>query len=196
MRARFTSAPYPNSNAARSNKPSHENPVDVSKAIREKRAIRVFRADPIPDETVRLILQAGRRAQSSKNTQPWHFLAVRERATLEALARTGKFAGHLAGAALGVVIVTPDPAQKFTIAFDAGQAAAFMQLAAWELGIGSCLASLYEPDEVRRILAIPTEWHPNIALSFGYFDPQSQPPSGVRNPGRKTLEETAHWEHW
>jgi nitroreductase len=170
--------------------------MDVLTAIREKRAIRAFRPDPIPEDSIRIFLTAGRRAQSSKNSQPWHFLAVRDRATLQALAQTGHFAGHLAGAPLGVVIVTPDPAQKFTIAFDAGQAAACMQLAAWELGIGSCLASLYDPDAVRRILTIPAEWFPNIAISFGFFDPQAQPPSGVRNPGRKTLEEIIHWERW
>jgi nitroreductase len=170
--------------------------MDVSKAIREKRAIRAFLPKPIPDGTVRAILQAGRRSQSAKNTQPWHFLAVREPATLAALSRTGRYANHLAGAPLGVVIVTPDPAQKFTIAFDAGQAAAYMQLAAWELGIGSCLASIYESEEARRILAIPAEWHPHIAISFGYFDAQNQPPSGVRVPGRKALEDIIHWERW
>lgn len=83
-----------------------------------------------------------------------------------------------------------------TIAFDAGQAAAYMQLAAWEAGVGSCLASLYEAEEVRRILGIPAEWFASIAISFGYFDPKQQPPSGVRNPGRKNFEEIVHWEKW
>jgi nitroreductase len=170
--------------------------MDVARAIREKHAIRSFLSAPISDTEALQILRAGRRAQSAKNSQPWHFLAVRERATLERLSRTGKWAGHLAGAALGAVIATPDPAQKFTIAFDAGQAAAYMQLAAWELGIGSCLASLYETDEVRRILGIPPEWHAHVAISFGYFDPQKQPPSGVLHPGRKALDEIIHWETW
>ena len=170
--------------------------MDVSRAIREKHAVRSFLPTPIPDPVAQKILRAGRRAQSSKNSQPWHFLAVRNRPTLEQLSRTGKWAGHLAGAALGVVIATPDPSQKVTIAFDAGQAAAYMQLAAWEMGIGSCLASLYDTEEVRRILNIPPEWHPNIAVSFGYFDPEKQPPSGVLHPGRKAFEEIVHWEKW
>jgi len=170
--------------------------MDVARAIREKYAVRSFLPAPIPDSAARAILGAGRRAQSSKNTQPWHFIAVRDRAALEQLSRTGRYAGHLAGAALGVVIAMPDPAQKVTIAFDAGQAAAYMQLAAWELGIGSCLASLYDTDQVRRILGIPAEWHPHIAVSFGYFDPGRQPPSGVLHPGRKPLEEIVHWDKW
>jgi nitroreductase len=170
--------------------------MDVARAIREKHAIRSFLPTPIPDPIAYDILRAGRRAQSAKNSQPWHFLAVRDRSTLDLLSRTGKYAGHLAGAALGVIIATPDPSQKFTIAFDAGQAAAYMQLAAWELGIGSCLASLYKTEEVRRILNIPAEWHAHVAISFGYFDPEKQPPSGVLHPGRKAFDEIVHWEKW
>src|SRR5919109_160021 len=113
--------------------------MDVSEAIRTKRAVRQFEPRPLPEAAVRAILNAGRRAQSSKNTQPWHFVAVQQRVTLEALAQLGNWAGHLAGAALGVVLVTPDPAIRWSIMFDTGQAAAYMQLAAWELGVGSCL---------------------------------------------------------
>ncbi len=170
--------------------------MNVAQAIREKFAVRAFLPAPLPDDVVGRILGAGRRAQSAKNSQPWQFIAVRERSTLEQLSRTGRYAGHLAGASLGVIIATPDPAQKATIMFDAGQAAAYMQLAAWEEGVGSCLASLYEPEAVRRILGIPAEWYANVAISFGYFDPKLQPPSGVRNPGRKPMEEIVHWEKW
>jgi len=170
--------------------------LDVAKVIREKHAIRSFLPQLISDSAARDILQAGRRAQSSKNTQPWQFVAVRERSTLEQLSSTGRYAGHIAGAALCVVIVTPDPARKVTIAFDAGQAAAYMQLAAWEMGIGSCLASLYEVDRVRQILAIPPDLFPHVGISFGYFDPGRQPPSGVLQPGRKPLAEIVHWEKW
>ena len=52
--------------------------------------------------------------------------------------------------------------------FDAGQAAAYMQLAAWELGVGSCPASIYEPEKARQMLGFPAELHLRIALSFGY----------------------------
>ena len=170
--------------------------MDVARAIREKHAIRSFLPNPISDPIALQILRACRRAQSAKNTQPWHFLAVRERATLEQLSRTGRWAGHLAGAALGVVIAVPDPAQKFTIAFDAGQAAAYMQLAAWELGIGSCLASLYETEEVRRILRIPAEWFAHIAISFGYFDPQNNRPPACCTPAARRSTKIVHWETW
>src|SRR5574342_1117896 len=142
--------------------------MNVSEAIRMKRAVRKFREEPLPDEIIHAILNAGRRAQSSKNSQTWHFSAIRDKAILKALSECGTWAGHLAGAALGVAILTPDPMEKFQIMFDAGQAAAYMQLAAWELGVGSVPASIYETEKARQFLGFPSEWHLRIALSFGY----------------------------
>jgi nitroreductase len=170
--------------------------MNVSDAIRTKRAVRVFQDRPLPPEAVAAILTAGRRAQSSKNSQPWHFVAVTRRDTLEALSVLGTYAGHLAGAALAVVIVTPDPAQRWSIMFDAGQSAAYMQLAAWDLGIGSCLATIYEPDAARQRLGVPADLHIRAAISFGY--PASpQPPRRSASPtGRRPLADVVHYESW
>jgi nitroreductase len=170
--------------------------MEVDTAIRMKRAVRQFQAKPLPEQAIMAILNAGRRAQSSKNTQPWQFLAIQDKSTLIALSQLGNFASHLAGAALGIAILTPDPAQRFSIMFDAGQAAAYMQLAAWELGIGSCLATIYEPEKARDLLGFPAELHLRIAISFGYpqeADLLTKPP---RKGGRKPVKEISHREHW
>ena len=96
--------------------------MNVSDAIRLKRAVRKFTDQPLSEETILAILNAGRRAQSSKNTQPWHFIAITDKAILKDLSECGEWAGHLAGAALGVAIVHPDPNEKFQVLFDIGQA--------------------------------------------------------------------------
>jgi nitroreductase len=96
--------------------------MNVSDAIRLKRAVRTFKNEPLPEDVVHAILNAGRRSQSSKNTQPWHFIAILDKATLKALSELGDWAGHLAGAALGVALVHPDPVEKFQTLFDIGQA--------------------------------------------------------------------------
>ncbi len=168
--------------------------MNVYDAIKAKRAIRQFQDKPLPDEAVRTILNAGRLAQSSKNTQTWQFIAMRERATLEAVSKCGTWAGHLAGAALGVALLTPDPTDKFQIMFDAGQAAGYMQLAAWELGIGSCLASIYEGEQARAVLGFPAEWHLRICISFGYPTAEAIAPRPPRPEGRKPFDEVVHWE--
>ena len=170
--------------------------MNVSEAIRTKRAIRKFQDKPLPNEIVHAIVNAGRRSQSSKNEQPWQFIAIRDKSILKALSETGTYAGHLAGAALGVAILTPDPEGKFQIMFDAGQAAAFMQLAAWELGVGSVPASIYEPEKARQILGFPAEWHLRIALSFGYPLEEEKLSAAPKKGGRRSLEEVVHWDRW
>jgi len=170
--------------------------MDVEQAILLKRAVRRFAARPLPEEAVQAILHAGRRAQSAKNTQPWHFIAIQERTNLEALSRTGSFAGHLARAPLAVAILTPDPAQRWSILFDAGQAAAYMQLAAWELGIGSCLATIYEPERARSILGFPEDVYLHVAIAFGYPAEPAVLTAPPRRGGRRPAIAVVHHEHW
>ena len=170
--------------------------MNVSDAIRTKRAVRKFKDEALPEEVVKSILKAGRRSQSSKNEQGWQFIAIQDRSILKALSECGQWAGHLAGAALGVAILTPEPTAKFQTMFDAGQAAAFMQLAAWELGIGSVPASVYEPEKARQILGFPAEWHLRIALSFGYPLEEGKLSSAPKKGGRKPLDEVVHWDRW
>ncbi len=170
--------------------------MNVSEAIRTKRAVRQFQEKPLPDEVVKAILNAGRRSQSSKNSQAWQFIAIRNKEILKALSTCGEWAGHIAGAALAVAILTPDPAEKFQRLFDAGQAAAFMQLAAWELGVGSCPASIYEPEKAREILGFPAEWHLRLCLSFGYPLENNTLTAAPKKGGRRELDEVAHWDKW
>ncbi len=170
--------------------------MNVLDAIRLKRAVRQFQDRPLPDDAIYTILNAGRRAQSSKNRQAWRFIAITERPILQALAECGEWAGHLAQAALGVAILTPDPQERFQYMFDAGQAAAYMQLAAWELGIGSCLASIYDGERACAILGFPAEWHLRIAISFGYPLDESVLTAPPQRGGRAPLTQLVHWQRW
>ena len=170
--------------------------MKISEAIRTKRAVREFQDKALPEEVIHTILNAGRRSQSSKNTQTWQFIAIRDKSILKALSECGQWAGHLAGAALGVAILTPDPTEKFQIMFDAGQAAAFMQLAAWELGVGSCPASVYIADKAREILGFPAQWHLRIALSFGYPLHEEVISAPPKKGGRLEFEDIVHLDRW
>jgi len=170
--------------------------MNVSDAIRLKRAVRKFSPEPLPEELILAILNAGRRAQSSKNTQPWHFIAITDKTTLKQFSECGEWAGHLAGAALGVAFLHPDPGAKFQIMFDVGQAAAYMQLAAWELGVGSCLASIYDQEKARLLLGFPTELNLRIACSFGYPQDTLKLTETPKKGGRMTYTEVVHWQKW
>lgn len=169
--------------------------MDVWQAIRTKRAVRSYQERPLPEDVVRRILDAGRLSQSSKNLQPWTFVAVQDRERLRRLAAEGGFSPHLGDAALGVIILTPDPNERFQTLFDAGQAASYMQLAAWELGVGSCPLTSYGWDGVRAILGVPDEWHVRHAIAFGYPELSGERPRRP-GPGRRPFEDVVRWETW
>ncbi len=165
--------------------------MEVSEAIRSKHAVRKFKDQPVSEELIETILDAGRRSQSSKNTQPWQFIVVRDRDRLGALSKTGTFAGHLAGAAFAVVLVAD--AHGDWKSFDLGQSAAYMQLAAWEVGVGSCIATLHQEDAAKQVLGIPADHNAMVALSFGY---PAEDWVTAKMGGRRSLDDVVRWETW
>jgi nitroreductase len=172
--------------------------MDTWQAIDTIRTIRKFEARPLQPDHLDRILNAGRRAGSSKNTQLWDFVVCTDRDHLRALAEVGSYAGHLAGAAAAVALVVPDPATHdapYSIMWDLGRAAQNMVLTAWELGIGSVPATVYRPDLARELLSYPPDHWCEFLLSFGYpADPEAL--TWPKRKGRKSLEEVVHYERW
>lgn len=173
--------------------------ISVWDAVASRRVIRRFADRPLDDEHLQRILGAGRRANSSKNQQRWAFIVCRDRAHLGELAAVGPYAGHLAGAALAVALVTPDPARTnapLSVIFDIGQVADSMTLVAWELGIGSVPATVYKHDLARSLLGYPADHHCEFLLSFGYPAEPDDLTRPLRVGGRRPLEELVHEERW
>jgi nitroreductase len=173
--------------------------MSVWEAISTKRAVRAFARRSLEPEHLDRILRAGRRAGSSKNLQRWDFIVVGDRDRLEQLSKVGQYAGHLAGAAVGVALVTPDPAAAdapLSVMFDLGQAAENMMLAAWELGIGSVPATVYDQGLARRLLGYPESHHCEYILSFGYPAESAALTRPNKAGGRKPLAEMVHEERW
>ncbi len=171
--------------------------MDVWDAIQNKRAIREFRAESLRSDHIDRILNAGRRSQSSKNSQPWHFIAVQNKESLAKLAETGAGMGHVAGCALCVVIVVPTENERtLWHFFDSGQSAAYMQLAATEIGIGSCLGTIYDPEQAADILGIPTGFQTRLVISFGYPVADGAAKRPLQAGGRRVFDDVVHWETW
>lgn len=173
--------------------------MDVIEAIDGHRAIRKFSDREIREADLSAILNAGRRAGSSKNLQRWGFVVVRDRERLRQLSEAGPWAGHIAGAAVAVALVVPDPHASdapLSIVFDIGRAAQNMTLAAWSLGIGSCPATVYEHARAHEILGVPAGWHCEYILSFGYPAKPELLTAPKRAGGRRSLAEVRHDETW
>jgi nitroreductase len=173
--------------------------VDTLTAISTKRAIRKFADRPLSEEDLTQILDAGRHAHSSKNTQRWTFVVVRDRDRLKRLAKVGPWAGHLADAAAGIALVTPtneDGDDPPSVLFDLGQAAAQLMVGAWSIGVGTCPVTAYEPELAGEILGLPKGQHCRYLISVGYparADDMTRPP---KPGGRKDLDDVVRWETW
>jgi nitroreductase len=173
--------------------------MDTWQAIDTTRAIRKFAERPLEPEHLRRILDAGRRAGSSKNQQNWDFVLCTDRDHLRQLSEVGPFAQHLAGAAAAIALVVPDPATHdapYSIMWDLGRAAQNMTLAAWELGIGSVPATVYNQDLARELLGYPADRWCEFMLSFGFPTNPEALTWKKRAGGRKPLDAVVHTERW
>lgn len=171
----------------------------IFETIKALRAVRQFSAQPVDRAQIEQIADAGRLSGSAKNRQPWTFIAVTDRQTLQRLAGCGPWCAHVAGAAFAIVLVVDDlqDPPTLTTPFDLGRAAQNMMLAAWDLGIGSVVGTIYAPDTARAALGIPEDKDVPWLLSFGYPDPASDPRQRPpRKGGRRPLSEVLRWERW
>ena len=174
--------------------------MDIFHAIKTLRAVRQYTAQSVGDEIITRILEAGRWAGSSKNTQPWQFIVVKNRETLNRLSECGRFSSHLRDAAFALIVVTDATARAD---FDSGRAIENMMLAAWGDGVGSCIASMHQEADAKKILAIPENLKLQHAIAFGYPRPDVTPtiegkplPDVLAQMGRRSLDEIVHREQW
>jgi nitroreductase len=177
-------------------------PVELTAFLRSLRAVRRFSSVAVPDMVLHDILEVARWTGSAKNSQPWHLIVIRERATLETLAKCGPFAGHLARAKLAIALVMETGNQRF----DEGQLAHNLMLAAWAHNVGSCIGSIYpeaNTGRAKQLLSVPdTRWL-HTAISFGYpADPRALRLSAERGSltevpiGRRHLASLVSWERY
>lgn len=165
--------------------------MDTLEAIRTIRSVRDFEARDVPDEIITRILNAGRWSGSSKNTQPWQFILVKQRETMNELSKCGDYAQHLTRANFAIVIVTEKTKRAD---YDAGRCSQNMFLAAWNEDVGSCIASMHRQEDAKRVLGIPEEYSISQVISFGY--PTSEYLHPPRKGGRNSLDDLVHSEHW
>ena len=154
--------------------------MDVGLAIASRREVREYAPDPLSAGVVERILDAGRLAGSSKNSQPWTFVVPESRERIERLAVAVFAPSNVLGAALVVAVVVRG---KGPVSFDAGRAAQNMLLEAWSEGVGSCPNGVADQDGARAALDIVDEEEKiGIVLSFGY-------PARRRDPSSHTAAE-------
>jgi nitroreductase len=166
-------------------------------AITARRNVREFEDRPLPRELLERILEAGRRAPSSRNWQPWDFVVVTDREQLRELAKVWRGAGHVAGSAATIALILPhtdDPSARERAQYDLGQATMAMMFAAADLGIGSGHAAVADQNLAHRLLGFPDDRYAAYLIDLGY--PADRPLRPIRDPNRRPFDEVVHWGRW
>ncbi|MEE2851331.1 MAG: nitroreductase family protein [Actinomycetota bacterium] len=166
-------------------------------AICARRNVREYQPTPIPAEDLDRIAEAGWRAPSAKNRQPWDFVIVTDRNQLTELSTVWRGAGHIAGAAAAIAIVVPVPPDERRVVtdnYDVGQATMAMMIAATDLGIGTGHSSVGEQDKARALLGVPDDHLVAFLLGVGY--PADRPLTAIRKPNRRPFAEVVHHGRW
>ena len=167
-------------------------------AIRARRNVRQYTDQPIARDDLERILEAGRRAPSAGNWQPWDFVVVTGREQLIELAKVWDRGGrHIASSAATIALVAKEPddeQQGQWLMYDFGQATAYMMLAAADLGIGSGHSAVIDQEQARRVLGFPDGYRAVFLIGLGY--PADQALRPLTRPNRRPFDQVVHWHRW
>ena len=156
--------------------------TDIYNFIVGLRAIRDYRQEPLYQNDLQAILEAGRWTGSSKNRQSWTFVAVTDPDRLQDLAEHGDFTQPVRDSAATVVLVQEADGYEF----DIGRAAQNMMLAARAIGVASCPITLHRDADARAFLGAPDETVTRYAVALGYPAADAAP---RKFGGRKSPDE-------
>ena len=166
------------------------NPTSFAKLAQTRRSVRAYKADPVPDDLLHQVLEAGRLAPSAVNKQPWRFIVVRDEINRRALGAA--YAREWFWKAPVILAVCILPADAWTRPYDGKNYAMVdgalamdhLQLAATELGLGTCWIGAFDPAAAREILGLPDGVEIVGMTPLGFPDVEANPRPRSRRPGR------------
>ena len=162
---------------------------EVFETVRTILAVREYQDKPLPEDVVRRIVEAAHLTASASNTQPWHFVLVRERERLRKLGSLVRTGPYIANAAAAVIVAYEK--QSRTGLSDASRAIQSMLLAAWGDGVGSNWTGFGSLENVRIEFRLPDTYEVLGVLPFGY--PKRKV---IGNKKRKPLDEVVSAERF
>lgn len=139
--------------------------------IRNRRSIRRFTEEPVPDDVVDRILEMGTWAPSGLNNQPWRFVVVRKAETKKVLAGLTKYGSILRNApvCVAVFLETRESYDRLKDVQAIGACIQNMLLAIHALGLGGVWLGeiLKNRMEVERILCVPESCELMAVVALG-----------------------------
>lgn len=169
--------------------------MDTLTAIHNRRSVRSWTGEPVSDEHLDILLRAAMTAPSSDNAQPWHYIVIRSKDSLQAMSDVNKWIGMAPKADLGIIVCgelaleeTPGLYQH-----DCSAAIQNMLLAAVDLGLGAVWTGVnYDPELVvsySKLFGIPEGVIPHSLVLIGH-------PAKEQKPRDRFKLERIHREKW
>ncbi|MBM3314952.1 nitroreductase [candidate division WOR-3 bacterium] len=156
--------------------------MDFYETVSGRVSVRAYRPDPVPDDVLSRILEAGRLAPSAKNYQPWKFIVVTDPAVRRALVpacRGQGFVGEapvvICGCAIDSQVWKGMGGYWSAEAVDLAIAIEHMILAAAAEGLGTCWIGAFIEADVKKVLAIPDGVKPIALTPIGYPQKETRP---------------------
>lgn len=169
---------------------------DALETVRKVRQVRQYVPGEVTDDQLNQLLEIARWTGSSRNSQPWRFVVVRDKAMLKQLADLRENITWVADAALAIGLVSPgqNPPHE---AYDEGRVTERLMIAASMLGLGAGTAWFGEPEreaKAKALLNVPEGKTLRSVVAIGPFLSSKDPrPTGPK-PGRLPLEELVRYE--
>jgi nitroreductase len=159
--------------------------------ILSRRSIRKFKKKPVSEEVLNNILEAGRRAPSATNKQPWHFVIARDQKAKEACSFGGfnRFTRDASFVVVGFYKQSEVIIEKLSL-MDVTIALQNMVVAAWVQGVGSCWMGAFDERKLKDTLNLPADSRIVGAVAFGI------PDENPSQPAKKPLNEIVHFDKW
>lgn len=161
--------------------------IDIFKAIYGRRSIRSFKSDEVDDEKIIKILDAGRWAPSGSNIQPWRFIVVKDKKLIKLVKM---FSPGMFSEPPALIVICSDKKEAFEKGgiigrdylsiVDCAMAAQNMMLAAYALGLGTCVIKSFNSKAIKEILELPNNIEPELIIALGY--PAEKPITPPRKP--------------
>jgi nitroreductase len=172
--------------------------TDALEAVRSVRQVRQYVDGDVTDEQLHQILEIARWTGSSRNTQPWHFVVVRDKETLRKLSELRPNITWVENGALAIAMVMPGTNIEHE-AYDEGRVSERIMIAARMLGLGAGTAWFSEPDReaiAKELLGVPEDHTLRSVMVVGpYLTAKDPRPTGPQ-PGRKPLDEIVSYEKY
>jgi nitroreductase len=176
------------------------DPHGALRPLRRVRQVREFTDEPPSDAALEAIADVGRWTGSSRNTQPWRFIVLRDRATLRRMFEIGQpqtRALRTATAAIAIVVPAPD-AHAVWVAYDDGRAAERLLIAASLLGLGAGIQWVRDDvaAPIGELLGLPADWRVRTIVALGHPTEAALQPKAAPGEARLARDASVFAERW